>query len=401
MNLNSEQYNKQEKERDGYYYPPQKSHWEKYKLYYLVFGSFFFTTLIILVSNSNTNKQIRKINEQTWQNNKENSNYFPGQLPQKNSEPGGWVYPKSSEQIEEDWVEKVIKQTEVQKEMKNWINCTKYLPKYQTQKGKSIDKHVLLYGPPGTGKSFLATEMARRNAVAYQRVNFETVLYVGSSIKEQRRIFGEAREILKSSSSDKPVVIIIEEIDSVGNKEQAHISPSQTDEVNGILKMFDDIQDYNFNIIVIATTNNPERLDSALIRPGRLGIQIEVPTLSEAEVSGLVSYTFETVKEEFRESADNSNKAWVEWPSNFLSDLQKSAQKVAKKNPRAGITFPDLKKAIIYSLGEKTNKNLPKIIPSSEVFEKDLEKIMKNKARSERRPFRYLPQPLPEKDEET
>ena len=51
------------KESNDNYYSAEKSHWEKYKLYYLVFGSFFVTALIILISNSNTNKQIRKINE--------------------------------------------------------------------------------------------------------------------------------------------------------------------------------------------------------------------------------------------------------------------------------------------------------------------------------------------------
>src|SRR4051794_23898191 len=64
MNLNSaDQDSKSEKEKSNQYYQPEKSHWKKYQLYYLVFGSFFVTSLIILVSNSNVNKQIRKINQ--------------------------------------------------------------------------------------------------------------------------------------------------------------------------------------------------------------------------------------------------------------------------------------------------------------------------------------------------
>src|SRR5437016_4548889 len=59
----TEKINNQKKNSNNYYYPAEKSHWEKYQLYYLVFGSFFFTTLIVLISNSKTNKQIRKINE--------------------------------------------------------------------------------------------------------------------------------------------------------------------------------------------------------------------------------------------------------------------------------------------------------------------------------------------------
>jgi hypothetical protein len=59
----TEKNNNQRKETDNNYYPNEKSHWEKYQLYYLVFGSFFVTAVIILISNHSTNKQIRKINE--------------------------------------------------------------------------------------------------------------------------------------------------------------------------------------------------------------------------------------------------------------------------------------------------------------------------------------------------
>jgi hypothetical protein len=64
MNLNSaSQDNESGQKKNSYYYQPKKSHWKKYQLYYLVFGSFFVTIVIILIGNSNINKQIRKINE--------------------------------------------------------------------------------------------------------------------------------------------------------------------------------------------------------------------------------------------------------------------------------------------------------------------------------------------------
>jgi hypothetical protein len=59
----TEKNNNQRKEADSNYYPNEKSHWEKYQLYYLVFGSFFFTTLIIVISNINLSGQIKKTNE--------------------------------------------------------------------------------------------------------------------------------------------------------------------------------------------------------------------------------------------------------------------------------------------------------------------------------------------------
>ena len=62
MNEN-ERPNIPKKESNDNYYPAEKSHWERYKLYYLVFGSVFLLLVIILISNSKTNEQIRKIND--------------------------------------------------------------------------------------------------------------------------------------------------------------------------------------------------------------------------------------------------------------------------------------------------------------------------------------------------
>jgi len=59
----TEKSNIPKKESNDNYYPAEKSHWERYKLYYLVFGSFFLLLVVILISNSTTNRQIRKINE--------------------------------------------------------------------------------------------------------------------------------------------------------------------------------------------------------------------------------------------------------------------------------------------------------------------------------------------------
>jgi hypothetical protein len=53
------------KERGNIDEESKKSHWEKYKIYYLIFGSFFFTVLIVLISNSNINNEIRKIKRQS------------------------------------------------------------------------------------------------------------------------------------------------------------------------------------------------------------------------------------------------------------------------------------------------------------------------------------------------
>src|SRR5947208_1638942 len=60
---NQQKENNEKKADTNYNLPEEKSHWERYKLYYLVFGTFFVTTLIILISNSTTNEEIGKIND--------------------------------------------------------------------------------------------------------------------------------------------------------------------------------------------------------------------------------------------------------------------------------------------------------------------------------------------------
>jgi SpoVK/Ycf46/Vps4 family AAA+-type ATPase len=83
----------------------------------------------------------------------------------------------------------------------------------------------------------------------------------------------------------------------VGIKEMSGLgSSSGRDEVNGLLKLFDDVQKENLNIVLIATTNYPDSLDDALVRPGRFGRRIEVPYPTDEEIEKLVRYVEKTMK---------------------------------------------------------------------------------------------------------
>ncbi|CAG8832410.1 33618_t:CDS:2, partial [Racocetra persica] len=155
----------------------------------------------------------------------------------------------------------------------------------QEHQGPEVDKHVLISGPPGTGKSYLARDFCENEALRYAFVKFDTV--------EENR-----QKRLGIKEKIKPVVMVIDELDSVGIKDTNANNSSSRDEVNGLLTMFDDINREKLNIIVIGITNYPEALDDALVRAGRFGRKIEVGYPTDEEMDKLFDFLEKEMKSE-------------------------------------------------------------------------------------------------------
>ncbi len=145
--------------------------------------------------------------------------------------------------------------------------------------GGRIPKGVLLVGPPGTGKTLLAKAIAGEAKVPFFAMSgsdFEE-MFVGVGASRMRDVFGEAKK-------RAPCIIFIDEIDSIGQKRTGagalggNHAYEQT--LNTMLVEMDGF-DANEGVIVIAATNRPDTLDSALLRPGRFDRQVvvELPTL--------------------------------------------------------------------------------------------------------------------------
>jgi hypothetical protein len=417
MNYNPE--SKNEKESNNGYYPAKKTHWEKYKIYYLVFGSFFFTTIIILISNSNTNKEIRKLkrqsinNEQNQENSDDNNSPSSGNEKPKHEYSSEFIKPSPAKK-NENWIQDSIAKESVRQEVETWINSFKYLPEYFAKEGPEIDKHVLLSGPPGTGKTYLAETFAENEALRYASVKFDTVLWKGSSIAKQQIALSQAKNILRNEEARqkrlgikekiKPVVIIIDELDSVGIKDLSPSNSSSRDEVNGLLRMFDEINNNKLNIIVIGITNYPEALDSALVRAGRLGRRIEVGYPTDEEMDKLMDYLEKEMKGErgykFVDNKDkwpkerNNEKAIIKWPNDFWSEVRRITKEIRVKYSKeikfgsftlpagqvnTGFALRDLEKFVGNCLAAKSEKDIQEIIPSSQDYEAELEKEMEKR----------------------
>jgi len=138
----------------------------------------------------------------------------------------------------------------------------------------------LLYGPPGTGKSFYVELLAKTESSAYCIIPAGELqqIYVGSGSIKQRAFFDEAKKIAKKlPHGSKPVMLIIEEFDSLGGQGKSKPDGAKDDTlVNTFLTIMDEIHSQRLNINVLATTNYLSMLEEAAIRPGRFSHKIEI-----------------------------------------------------------------------------------------------------------------------------
>ncbi len=154
---------------------------------------------------------------------------------------------------------------EAVEEVKEVVDFLKNPDKYQKLGGR-IPKGVLLVGPPGTGKTLLAKAIAGEAGVPFFSLS-------GSDFVEMFVGVGAARvrDLFQQAQAKAPCIIFIDELDALGktrggNIVGAHDEREQT--LNALLVEMDGF-DSNSGVIVMAATNRPETLDSALMRPGR------------------------------------------------------------------------------------------------------------------------------------
>jgi len=125
-------------------------------------------------------------------------------------------------------------------------------------------KGILLYGPPGTGKTLMAKAVATETKANFISVKGPELLskWVGESEKAVREVFKKARQTA-------PTIIFFDEIDSIAPSRNASSDSKVTEQVvNQLLTEMDGLEDLQ-SVVVIAATNRPDILDSALLRPGR------------------------------------------------------------------------------------------------------------------------------------
>src|SRR5437764_2952198 len=136
--------------------------------------------------------------------------------------------------------------------------------------GAKVPTGILLHGPPGTGKTLLAKAVAkesRANFFSQSAASF-VEMFAGLGAARIRRLFSIARK-------NPPAIIFIDELDAVGGRRGADISGEKDQTLNQLLVEMDGFSSTD-DVVVIAASNLLEKLDPALLRPGRFDRQVFV-----------------------------------------------------------------------------------------------------------------------------
>jgi cell division protease FtsH len=146
-------------------------------------------------------------------------------------------------------------------------------PKKYTALGGKIPKGALLVGPPGTGKTLLAKAMAGEAQVPFFSLSGSDFveMFVGVGASRVRDLFKQARE-------KAPCIIFIDEIDAIGRARGRNAIMSNDERENTLNQLLVEMDGFggDTGIIILAATNRPDVLDSALLRPGRFDRQISI-----------------------------------------------------------------------------------------------------------------------------
>ena len=185
--------------------------------------------------------------------------YMPRTKPQE-------IAPSSSSSVR--W-EDVAGCEEAKEELREVVEFMRD-PKRFKKLGAKVPKGILLHGPPGTGKTLLAKAVARESNAKFfaQSASSFVEMFAGLGAARIRRLFRHARKAA-------PGIVFIDELDAVGATRGNDISGEKDQTLNQLLVELDGFGEAD-NVVVIAASNLLEKLDPALLRPGRFDRQILV-----------------------------------------------------------------------------------------------------------------------------
>src|SRR5205823_4295246 len=151
--------------------------------------------------------------------------------------------------------------------------------------GKALRGGLLRYGPPGCGKTFIARAVAGELGAKFIAVSFADIIdmFVGQSERNIHELFEIARR-------NSPCVLFLDEVDAIGQKRSQLRNTPMRSAVNQLLLELDDISGNNDGVFLLAATNHPWDVDSALRRPGRFDRTLLVLPPDAAAREGVFRY---------------------------------------------------------------------------------------------------------------
>ena len=229
-------------------------------------------------------------------------------------------------------------------------------PKKYTALGGKIPKGVLLVGPPGTGKTLLAKAVAGEAGVPFFSISGSDFveMFVGVGASRVRDLFKQARD-------KAPCIVFIDEIDAIGRARGRNAIQGGNDErentLNQLLVEMDGFST-DKGVILMAATNRPDILDSALMRPGRFDRQISIdrPDLKGREA------IFKVHLKQIKTAPDMDPQVLAEMTPGFagaeIANVCNEAALVAARRGKSSVDLDDFNFALDRVIGglEKKNK---------------------------------------------
>ncbi len=241
-------------------------------------------------------------------------------------------------------------------ELEEIVEFLKAPEKYNSL-GAKIPRGVLLVGPPGTGKTLLAKAVAGEANVPFFSISGSDFveMFVGVGASRVRDLFEQAKK-------NSPSIIFIDEIDAVGRQRGAGLGGGHDEREQTLNQLLVEMDGFSANqgVIVIAATNRPDILDSALLRPGRFDRQVVVDT---PDIKGRTEILkIHSRKKPLGDDVDLSvvAKTTAGFTGADLANLLNEAALLAARRNKKVINMPDIEDAMIKVMvgTEKKTRNM-------------------------------------------
>lgn len=229
-------------------------------------------------------------------------------------------------------------------------------PSKFTKLGGKIPKGALLVGPPGTGKTLLAKAVAGEAAVPFFSLSGSDFveMFVGVGAARVRDLFKQAKE-------KAPCIVFIDEIDAIGRSRGKGQMPGSNDErentLNSLLVEMDGFAT-DSGVIILAATNRPDVLDSALLRPGRFDRQISIDKPDIVGREAIFKVHLKPIKLEKDVDPKKLSAQTPGFAGAEIANVCNEAALIAARKDKKAVDMSDFQDAIDRVIGglEKKNK---------------------------------------------
>jgi AFG3 family protein len=229
-------------------------------------------------------------------------------------------------------------------------------PKKYTALGGKIPKGVLLVGPPGTGKTLLAKAVAGEAGVPFFSISGSDFveMFVGVGASRVRDLFKQARE-------KAPCIVFIDEIDAIGRaRGRSNIQGGNDERENTLNQLLVEMDGFSTDkgVILMAATNRPDVLDSALLRPGRFDRQIGIDRPDLKGRADIFKVHLQQIKTAEDVTADALSEMTPGFAGADIANVCNEAALIAARRNKTAVDMDDFNYALDRVIGglEKRNK---------------------------------------------